>query len=162
MPSLQDAFDIVAVADVDRRPLDDAMTTYFRLGIRLELNWLRDRILELPRANRWQALARAALRDDLQSLHRQLTCQVLDGRGRSELKRRRDRSLGGAPRGRSRALARGPRRDQGLAELRHHDAAGRAPRGTAAARGGDGGEPAELGTLAGSAASCQPTATARL
>ena len=25
------------------------MATYFRLGARLELNWLRDRILELPR-----------------------------------------------------------------------------------------------------------------
>ena len=46
------------------------MATYFRLGSRLELNWLRDRIIELPRANRWQALARAALRDDLYSLHR--------------------------------------------------------------------------------------------
>ena len=77
MPSMQDAFDIVAVASSTRRELDDAMTTYFRLGNRLELNWLRDRILELPRANRWQALARAALRDDLQSLHRHLACQVL-------------------------------------------------------------------------------------
>jgi len=54
------------------------METYFALGSRLELNWLRDRILELPRANRWQALARAALRDDLYSLHRALTQEVLD------------------------------------------------------------------------------------
>ena len=46
------------------------METYFRLGSRLELNWLRDRIIELPRANRWQALARAALRDDLYHLLR--------------------------------------------------------------------------------------------
>jgi glutamate dehydrogenase len=53
------------------------MATHFRLGSRLELNWLRDRIIELPRANRWQALARAALRDDLYSLHRALTQEVL-------------------------------------------------------------------------------------
>ena len=49
------------------------MRTYFRSARRLELDWLRDRIIELPRANRWQALARAALRDDLYSLHRALT-----------------------------------------------------------------------------------------
>ena len=53
------------------------METYFQLGSRLELNWLREQILELPRANRWQALARAALRDDLYSLHRALTQEVL-------------------------------------------------------------------------------------
>jgi glutamate dehydrogenase len=48
------------------------------LGATLELNWLRDRIIELPRTNRWQSLARAALRDDLYTLHRQLTQEVLD------------------------------------------------------------------------------------
>ena len=47
-------------------------------GSRLELNWLRDRIIELPRANRWQALARASLRDDLFNLYRELTRKVLD------------------------------------------------------------------------------------
>ena len=58
-------FDIVEVARATERPPEPVMATYFRLGSRLELNWLRDRIIELPRANRWQALARAALRDDL-------------------------------------------------------------------------------------------------
>jgi glutamate dehydrogenase len=53
------------------------METYFRLGARLELTWLRDRILDLPRDDRWQTLARAALRDDLYSLHRALTQEVL-------------------------------------------------------------------------------------
>ena len=42
--------------------------TFFAIGARLKLNWLRDRIIELPRDNRWQALARAALRDDLNTL----------------------------------------------------------------------------------------------
>ena len=57
------------------------MTIYFRLGSRIELNWLRDRIIDLPRTNRWQALARAALRDDLYSLHRLLTQEVLEAGG---------------------------------------------------------------------------------
>jgi glutamate dehydrogenase len=78
MPALLSVFDIVEVANACKRPVDDVMAIYFGLGSRLDLNWLRDRIIELPRANRWQALARAALRDDLYSLHRELTQEVLD------------------------------------------------------------------------------------
>ena len=44
---------------------------------RQDLHWLRDRIVSLPRDDRWRALARAALRDDLYSLHRSLTAEVL-------------------------------------------------------------------------------------
>ncbi len=84
MPSLLSVLDIVEVASGTGRPLEVVTATYFQLGSRLELTWLRDRILELPRANRWQALARAALRDDLYSLHRALTQEVLElaGAGR--------------------------------------------------------------------------------
>jgi glutamate dehydrogenase len=77
MPSLLPTFDVVEVAESVGRPLEAVMETYFRIGSGVELNWLRDRIIELPRANRWQALARAALRDDLWSLHRALTQEVL-------------------------------------------------------------------------------------
>jgi glutamate dehydrogenase len=41
------------------------------------LHWLRDRVAALPRDDRWSALARAALRDDLYGIHRQLTAAVL-------------------------------------------------------------------------------------
>jgi glutamate dehydrogenase len=78
MPSMPSAFDVVAISSVTKCAPEDAMHTYFRLGGRLELNWLRDRIVDLPRANRWQALARAALREDLLLLHRRLACQVLE------------------------------------------------------------------------------------
>ncbi len=81
MPSLPAVFDVVGVAAATGRTLRDVMVTHFRLGSRLQLDWLRDRILELPRANRWQALARAALRDDLQSVHRELTNEVLEAAG---------------------------------------------------------------------------------
>ncbi len=77
MPALLATFDIVEVAAATRQEPETVMETYFHLGSRLELNWLREQILELPRANRWQALARAALRDDLYSLHRALTQEVL-------------------------------------------------------------------------------------
>jgi glutamate dehydrogenase len=48
---------------------------------RAELNWLRERILQLPRDDRWQALARAALRDDLFAVRAALTAEVLQAGG---------------------------------------------------------------------------------
>jgi glutamate dehydrogenase len=78
MPSLLSTFDIIEVARATKHEPELVTATYFGLGSRLQLNWLRDRIIELPRANRWQALARAALRDDLYSLHRALTQEILD------------------------------------------------------------------------------------
>jgi glutamate dehydrogenase len=70
-------FDIVEEADVTGRPQPIVMGTYFGLGALLGLDWIRDRILDLPRADRWQALARAALRDDLYRLHRAITRDAL-------------------------------------------------------------------------------------
>jgi glutamate dehydrogenase len=77
MPWAFPALDIVEVAQATGRDVEGVAGVYFRLGGCLELNWLRDRIAELPRANRWHALARSALRDDLYSLHRALTQDVL-------------------------------------------------------------------------------------
>jgi glutamate dehydrogenase len=81
MPALLSVFDIVEVSSRTELDAGAVMSTYFRLASRLDLNWLRDRILELPRANRWQALARAALRDDLYTLLRALTHEVLESSG---------------------------------------------------------------------------------
>jgi len=78
MPALLAVFDVVQVAEgLDRAP-ELVMRAHFRLASRLELDWLRERILDLPRANRWQALARAALRDDLMAVHAELTREVLE------------------------------------------------------------------------------------
>jgi glutamate dehydrogenase len=82
MQSMLALFDIVEVAAATERDPEDVLRVYFRLGSRLDLNWLRERIIDLPRANRWQALARAALRDDLFNLYRELTRKVLDAGGR--------------------------------------------------------------------------------
>ena len=77
LQALLSVFDIVEEAAVTERPQPVVMTAYFGIGSVLGLDWLRDRILELPRSDRWQALARAALRDDLYRLHRSLTREVL-------------------------------------------------------------------------------------
>ncbi|MDQ2894572.1 MAG: NAD-glutamate dehydrogenase [Actinomycetota bacterium] len=77
MPALLSVFDITEDATGSGREPELVSDIYFQLGARLGVDWLRDRILELPRADRWQALARAALRDDLYRLHRALTREVL-------------------------------------------------------------------------------------
>ena len=56
---------------------DDVARVHFALGERLGLPTLVQRILALPRDDRWQTMARAALRDDLHAVHAQLTAQVL-------------------------------------------------------------------------------------
>ena len=55
----------------------DVARVHFALGERLGLPGLIQRILALPREDRWQTMARAALRDDLHAVHSQLTAQVL-------------------------------------------------------------------------------------
>jgi glutamate dehydrogenase len=71
-------FDIVEVAEECGLEVERVAAVHFRLGERLELHWLRDRIVALPRDDRWRALARAALRDDLYGIHRALTKAVLE------------------------------------------------------------------------------------
>jgi glutamate dehydrogenase len=73
------ALDIVGVAAATGRAIGDVAALHFLIGGRLSLHWLRDRIATLPRENRWQAMARAALRDDLFSLHAELTADILRG-----------------------------------------------------------------------------------
>jgi glutamate dehydrogenase len=77
MPALLSAFDIVEDGELTDASQPVVMAVYFGIGSRLAMDWLRDRILELPRNDRWQALARAALRDDLYEMHRALTRDVL-------------------------------------------------------------------------------------
>jgi glutamate dehydrogenase len=84
LASMFSALDIVEIADECDAPLVEVGGIHFGLGNRLRLHWLRDRIVALPRDDRWSALARAALRDDLYGIHRQLTAAVLQAseRGR--------------------------------------------------------------------------------
>ncbi|HEX8119736.1 MAG TPA: NAD-glutamate dehydrogenase [Solirubrobacteraceae bacterium] len=71
------SLDVVEVAAAASRSIEEVAALHFRIGARLRLHWLRDQIAALPRDDRWQAMARAALRDDLFTLHRELTDDVL-------------------------------------------------------------------------------------
>ncbi|MFH8257208.1 NAD-glutamate dehydrogenase [Streptomyces roseolus] len=69
--------DIVAIADrTDKDPLAVA-EVYYDLADRLRITDLMDRIIELPRADRWQSMARASIREDLFAAHAALTSDVL-------------------------------------------------------------------------------------
>ncbi|GAB2630031.1 NAD-glutamate dehydrogenase [Streptomyces capparidis] len=69
--------DIVEVADrTAKEPLDVA-EVYYDLADRLRITQLVDRIIELPRTDRWQSMARLAIREDLFAAHAALTADVL-------------------------------------------------------------------------------------
>ncbi|MFJ9410758.1 NAD-glutamate dehydrogenase [Streptomyces sp. NPDC101393] len=78
------ALDIVAIADRNGKEPLDVAEVYYDLGERLRINQLLDRILELPRNDRWQSMARASIREDLFAAHAALTADVLSvGNGTS-------------------------------------------------------------------------------
>ncbi|WP_435131773.1 NAD-glutamate dehydrogenase [Actinacidiphila sp. bgisy144] len=74
------AFPALDIVDVARRagkePLDVA-EIYFDLADRLGITQLLNRIIQLPRDDRWQSMARAAIREDLFAAHAALTADVL-------------------------------------------------------------------------------------
>jgi len=72
---------VIEIAARESLDAADVARVHFALGERLGLPTLVQRILGLPREDRWQTMARAALRDDLHSVHAQLTSQVLLGTG---------------------------------------------------------------------------------
>ena len=74
-PSLE-ALNIVGVASELGADARGVAAIHFAVAQRLDLTWLRDRILRLPRDTQWSTLARLTLRTDLYADHRQLTSQV--------------------------------------------------------------------------------------
>ncbi|MYS25262.1 glutamate dehydrogenase [Streptomyces sp. DvalAA-14] len=69
--------DIVGVADRSGKDPLEVAEVYFDLADRLQITQLLDRIILLPRADRWQSMARAAIREDLFAAHAALTADVL-------------------------------------------------------------------------------------
>jgi glutamate dehydrogenase len=77
LPPAYMALNIVDSAKRDGIDPLEVARVHFALGERLGLSMLVARILGLPRDDRWQTMARAALRDDLHTVHAKLTAQVL-------------------------------------------------------------------------------------
>jgi glutamate dehydrogenase len=81
LPSAYSALTIVQTAARDGWEPIAVAEVHFTLGHRLGLDRLSSRIVELPRDDRWQTMARAALRDDMHAAHAQLTAEVLSRNG---------------------------------------------------------------------------------
>ncbi|WP_148613739.1 NAD-glutamate dehydrogenase [Nocardioides rubriscoriae] len=77
LPTAYVLLNVVEIAGREGLEVADVARVYFALGERLGLSGLSQQILTLPRADQWQTMARAALRDDLHAVHAQLTAQVL-------------------------------------------------------------------------------------
>ncbi|TLM85639.1 NAD-glutamate dehydrogenase [Pseudarthrobacter sp. NamE2] len=70
--------DIAKIARVRKDPVEEIAAVYYTVFNRFHADSLLERISALPRQDRWQALARAALRDDLYSTVSDMTTAVLD------------------------------------------------------------------------------------
>ncbi|WP_017570982.1 NAD-glutamate dehydrogenase [Nocardiopsis halotolerans] len=80
--------DLVEISQRTGRPVEKVAELYFELADRLNISWWRERIIDLPRDDRWATTARASLRDDLYAAHADLTARVLESgpaEGTSEL-----------------------------------------------------------------------------
>ncbi|TKV29697.1 NAD-glutamate dehydrogenase [Arthrobacter sp. NamB2] len=84
-----ESFALLDIAYSTRRvdePVENIAKVYYAVYDRFEVDNLLERITKLPRTDRWQALARAALRDDLYSTVADITVAVM--RASRELKDR--------------------------------------------------------------------------
>ncbi len=71
------ALTIVEIAQARQAPVMTVAEIAFVLADRLGLDQLHDTIVALPQHDRWETMARAALRDDLLGVHGELTSAVL-------------------------------------------------------------------------------------
>jgi glutamate dehydrogenase len=77
---LDPAYSLLGLVEVAQREdlaPEVVARVHFALGERLGLPVLLQRIVGLPRDDKWQTMARASLRDDLHAVHTALTAQVL-------------------------------------------------------------------------------------
>ncbi len=71
------ALDVVEVSEATGYAVPEVAYAYFHLGDRLGLHWLRDQIGALGTANHWQAMACAALSDDVTTKQGALVASIL-------------------------------------------------------------------------------------
>jgi glutamate dehydrogenase len=77
LPPAYAGLGIVEVSTSTGTDLIEVARVHFKLGEHLALGQLLERIVALPRTDRWQTMARAALRDDLHAVQTALTAQII-------------------------------------------------------------------------------------
>jgi glutamate dehydrogenase len=77
LDAIYSVLDIVELAKEHNRPVELAAQVYFALVGKLGLRWVAGQVAALPTDSHWQSMARAAMRDDLANLQRQLASAVM-------------------------------------------------------------------------------------
>ncbi|EWH12355.1 glutamate dehydrogenase [Catenovulum agarivorans DS-2] len=77
--TLFSVMDIAEVVEESERPIELVASVYYKLGAEMDLHWFLEQINKQPVANHWQALARAAYREELDWQQRSITSVVLRG-----------------------------------------------------------------------------------
>ena len=77
LDAMYSVLDIAEISVESKREVALAAAVYFALAGKLGLRWLAGQVAGLPYQSHWQAMARAAMRDDLGNLQRQLASGVL-------------------------------------------------------------------------------------
>jgi glutamate dehydrogenase len=77
LEALFNALDIVEIADGFKLDVARVARVHFTLSGELDFGWLRESIGMLPAEDQWQTLAKAALRDELAAMLRQLSADAL-------------------------------------------------------------------------------------
>ena len=75
--AMYSVLDIVEISAELKREVALAAAVYFALAGKVGLRWLAGQVASLPYQSQWQTMARAAMRDDLANLQRQLAAGVL-------------------------------------------------------------------------------------
>ncbi len=81
MNTLFSALDIIEAAALNKFPIQQVCALYFSIGNRLQLGWFSELIQKRVVINRWEALARATFRDDLNRQQRNLTINIMRHNG---------------------------------------------------------------------------------
>jgi len=81
MTAMFSALDIVEASTIHKIPMPQVAAIYYSIGHRLQLDWFRELIKRHVVSNHWEALARAAFRDDLDRQQRNLTISIIHHNG---------------------------------------------------------------------------------
>lgn len=79
MYPILDIIEVAAQSNVDLKWL---ASCYFELGVKVQLNWLRNQIENLTVEGHWQAVARGTLRENIYELQRELLVRVIAQNGK--------------------------------------------------------------------------------
>jgi glutamate dehydrogenase len=88
------SLDIAELAYAHTVEVEDVAAHYDETGERLRLDWLIERVVELPRASRWDALARNALREDAVAHQRRIVDAVMTAGSYEQWAAQHEQALG--------------------------------------------------------------------